>query len=129
MKVFLATSISAKVDSQGVVAPEFRAKIEAIIDRYEAAGREVFCAAKAEGWKISTISEATKELQKDFENIKSADEFAALIDDTISGGTQMEIGYAEALGKRITLITEGKTTLGWTNKALSGFPNVTHLVI
>jgi nucleoside 2-deoxyribosyltransferase len=129
IKLFLATSFSTKIDANGVVIHEFRQKVEAILKRYEDAGREVYCAVRKEGWKISAPSDAADELRNDFQKIKEADEFAALIDETISAGVQMEIGYALALGKRITLITGAKTSLNWTNQALTGFQNVSHLAI
>lgn len=129
MKVFLATSFSSKVDPTGTVLLEFRQKVEAIIARYEAAGREVLCAIKDNGWKMAPMDSATREFSKDMSNIKQCDEFVALIDETISAGVQMEIGYALGLNKRITLITEGKTQLNWTNHALIGLSNVTHLPI
>ncbi len=129
MKVFLATSFSTKLASDGTVLPEFRQKVEAIITRYKVAGREVYCAAQDEGWKIAQDANASFALKEDFVQIKLCDEFAALIDETISAGVQMQIGYALGIGKRITLITEDHIPLNWTNQALIGLPNVSHLVI
>jgi nucleoside 2-deoxyribosyltransferase len=127
MKIFLATSFSSKLNPDGTVLPVFRTQVEAIIARYEAAGREVFCAIKAEGWKVARNHDATRELHDDFKNLANSDEFVALIDDDVSAGVQMEIGYALASGKHITLVTTGKTALGWTNRALVGFDKVSHL--
>lgn len=129
MKVFLATSFTSKLNPDGTVMADFRSQIEKLIARYEAAGREVYCVARNEGWKLAAADNATHELKNDFENVKTCDEFVALIDESLSAGVQLEIGYALALGKRITLVTIGKTQLNWTNQALAGFDKVSHLVL
>ncbi len=129
MKVFLATSYTTNIDAVGNVHPAFRDKVEAIIKRYEVAGREVECDAKEAHWRITPDIDPARAIQLDLEHIKQCDELAALIDQTVSAGVQLEIGFALALRKRITLITEKGVPLNWTNQTLTRFPLVSHLVI
>jgi len=123
MKIFFATSFSSKIDSEGKVLPEFRASIEKLLSRYEAQGHEVFCAVRAENWRIAA-QDPVMALKLDLQHIKKADKFVALLDEQVSAGVQLEIGYALALGKEITLLAVLDAKLGWTNQALMKLTNV-----
>lgn len=127
MKLFLSTTFSNKVNQDTMeVEPAFRQEIEQILSILRAAGHKVFAAVEDEGWRLgdATPVEATR---YDIEHIDEADAVIALLHDKPSAGVQWEIGYADALGKRVYVIFEEGTDIGYWNRALEELGRIMRL--
>jgi hypothetical protein len=123
MKIFLSVSFSHQVDAQGAINPAYRSDLEILIQKLEEENHEVFCAPRAEGWRV-TDHDPVHALRADFKEIDGADVYVAVLTDRVSAGVQLETGYALARDKRIVLASPSGTPLEWTNNALTGFENV-----
>jgi len=118
MKIFLAASYSSKVDyTTGDVYPEYRSWLEAIIAQLESYGHEVFCALKADGWRINDL-EPAQAFKLDEGEISKAEGMLALVSHTPSAGVQMEIGMAIAQKKQVVLAHEVIDQLPFFNQAV-----------
>lgn len=118
MKIFVAASYSSKVDySTGEVYPEYRAWLEAIIEQLESYGHEVFCALRADNWRINDL-EPAEAFKLDEGEISKADGMLALVSNTPSAGVQMEIGMAIAQKKQVVLAHEKIDQLAYFNQAV-----------
>ena len=111
MKLFLMTAFSSKVDSDGVVLAEFRAEVEAVLDKLRGAGHDVFCAIEAEHWKMGDEPPEVG-TKLDLDEVKLRDVIIGLADD-LSAGMHFELGYAAALGKRVILVLNPEVKPGW----------------
>lgn len=118
MRIFVAASYSSKVDyTTGDVYPEYQAWLEAIIAQLESYGHEVFCALKADGWRINDLKPA-QAFKLDEGEILKADGMFALVSHTPSAGVQMEIGMAIAQKKQVVLAHEVIDQLPYFNQAV-----------
>ena len=127
MKLFLSTSFSHKInDSTGEVEQEFRREIEQILATLRTAGHEVFAAAEDEGWRVND-GDPTKAARYDIQHIDEADALVAILHAKISAGVQWEIGYANALGKKVYIISDKAADVGYWNRALEELGRVTRL--
>ena len=127
MKLFLSTTFSNKVNYETMeVEPDFRLEIEQILSVLRAAGHEVFAAVEDEGWKIgeTTPSETAK---YDIQHIDDSDALIAILHAKPSAGVQWEIGYADARGKKVYVISEEGIDIGYWNRALEKLGRVTRL--
>lgn len=123
MKIFLATPFSTKVDSDtGEVLPDFRKFVEGILKLVRQNGAAVYCGVEDEDWKIQD-GDPIKAWRKDWEELKSADLFVAILEEGVSPGVQIEIGAAISWGKKIVLVTETEDQkLQWTNSTICKVP-------
>jgi nucleoside 2-deoxyribosyltransferase len=118
MKIFVAASYASKVDySTGDVYPEYKEWLEAIIVQLESYGHEVFCALKADNWRINDL-EPAQAFKLDETEIAKADGMLALVSNMPSAGVQMEIGMAIAQKKRVILAHEDIDQLAYFNQAV-----------
>jgi hypothetical protein len=117
-EIFVAASYSSKVDyDTGLVFPEYKSWLEGILTEIEAQGHELFCALRADEYKINNADPAgAYKLDKD--RIQSSDIFLALLEDRTSGGVQTEAGIAVACGKLVLLAHDYQTELSWFNQAM-----------
>ncbi len=128
-EIFVAASYSSQVDyGTGEVFPEYKGWLEDILDNLETHGHKVFCALRADQYKINNADPATAYML-DKKHIKQADALLALLDIKISSGVQTEIGLAIGLGKQVILAHKPEDELTWFNKALvrSGEASETYL--
>ena len=123
VKIFLSVSFSSKVDEKGKVDKAYRSDLEIMIQKLEDEGHEVFCAPRAEGWRVAD-HDPVHALKMDFSEIDTSDVYVAIVSNVVSAGVQLETGYALAKQKRIVLASPSGEKLGWTNNALIGFDNV-----
>ena len=127
MKIFLSTSFSHKVNyDTGEVFPEFRAEIEALLKVIRNAGHEVFAAIEDEGWKIGDMTPADS-AKFDIQKIDESDALLAILHDQPSAGVQWEIGYVDASGKKVYIISEDGKDIGYWNRAIEALGRVTRL--
>lgn len=127
MKVFLSTSFSHKVNYEtGEVLPEFRQEIEQILATIRTAGHEAFAAVEDEGWKLGNATPA-EGAAYDIKHIDESDILIAILHDTTSAGVQWEIGYADAKGMKVYVLSEDKTDIGNWNRAIEALGRVTRL--
>ncbi len=128
LKIFICTSFSSKIDSSGAVLSEHRAAIESLLVLITKLGHTYFCAIEDEGWRITEGNPAT-EFKRDLDHIKESDIMIALLEDSISAGVQLEIGYMlneieKVPSKKLVLAHPSNTELAWSNQAISTLPNV-----
>jgi nucleoside 2-deoxyribosyltransferase len=105
-KVFLAGPFKSLVDAEtGRMDDEQRRVFVDLIAIFEDRGYAVHNAHKREAWgeRFMAPEECTR---VDFEEIGSCDHFVALPGHPASPGTHVEIGWASALGKPLTLLLE-----------------------
>lgn len=118
MKIFLATSYSSQVNYEtGEVFPEYKSWLEDNIERIEAFGHSVFCALRADGYKINDGDPAAAFSLDDYE-ISQGDALLAIVTNKSSEGVQTEIGMAIAKGKDVAIAHSGEHPLGYFNQAL-----------
>mgnify|MGYP001030510222 CR=1 FL=1 len=127
-KVFICTSFSTKIDSNGQVLSEHRSIIEPILQAIQESGFKYFCAIEDEGWRI-TKKDPTTEFKHDLDKIADSDIMLALLEDTVSAGVQIEIGYmlGEVISnphKRLVLAHPKGAVLAWSNNTISKLPGV-----
>ena len=127
-KVFICTSFSTKIDSNGQVLSEHRSIIEPILQAIQESGFKYFCAIEDEGWKI-TKKDPTTEFKHDLDKITDSDVMLALLEDSVSAGVQIEIGcmigeISNNPSKRLILAYPAGTALAWSNNAVSKLPGV-----
>jgi len=117
-EIFVAASYSSKVDYEsGEVFPEYRDWLEEILTNLEARNLRVFCALRADQYKINNADPA-EAYNLDKKHIKQASALLALLDPTMSSGVQTEIGLALGFGKDVVLAHEPDDQLSWFNQAL-----------
>lgn len=118
MKVFVAASYSSQVNYEtGEVFPEYKEWLEENLSVIEALGHTVFCALRADQYRINDADPA-EAFKLDIENIESSDALIAFVDAKVSAGVQTEVGYALALGKQVILTHSPDVELAWFNQAI-----------
>lgn len=118
MKIFVATSYSSQVNYEtGEVFPEYRAWLEDNLERLERLGHTVFCALKADGYKINDADPA-EAFRLDEAEIDAADGMLAFVTDEVSAGVQTEIGMAIAKKKQVVIAHSAEHPLTYFNQAI-----------
>lgn len=105
-KVFLAGPFKSLVNTEtGRMDDKHKSVFVNLIAFFEDLGYAVHNAHKREAWgeRFMAPEECTR---VDFEEIGSCDHFVALPGHPASPGTHVEIGWASALGKPVTLLLE-----------------------
>jgi nucleoside 2-deoxyribosyltransferase len=105
-KVFLAGPFKSLVNAEtGSMDDEHKRVFVDLIAFFEDRGYAIHNAHKREAWgeRFMAPEECTR---VDFEEISSCDHFVALPGHPASPGTHVEIGWASALGKPLTLLLE-----------------------
>ncbi len=118
MRIFVAASYSSKVNYEtGHVHADYRAELEAILANLESYEHEVFCALRADGYRINDTS-PEEAFRLDKNEIIKADAIFAIVSDLPSVGVQTEIGMAIALGKPVVFAHYPDHKLAFFNAAL-----------
>ena len=120
-RLFLATSFSGHVNYEtGEVNPDYREKVEAVIDTLRTVG----------GFTVFFASDVPPEVgvEKDLAEIDESDVVLALLPTgLISAGLQYEVGYADAKGKQVVIATESGSELAYFNQGAANLGRVTHV--
>jgi hypothetical protein len=127
-KLFISTSFSTKVDSSGKVTDEYRQFLQPILDATRQSGNEYFCAVEVANWTMTDV-DPHEEFKSDLEQINKSSTLLALVDNVVSAGVQIEIGYMLKLveldtTKRLILAHPANQPLSWSNNAISKLPGV-----
>lgn len=127
-KLFISTSFSTKVDSSGNVTPGYRSFLQPILDAIREAGNEYFCTVEKANWAM-TDGDPYEDFKSALDQINQSSTLIAIVDDVVSAGVQIEIGYMLKLlesgsGKRIILAHHSGQPLSWSNQAISKHPGV-----
>ncbi|HUD10091.1 MAG TPA: nucleoside 2-deoxyribosyltransferase [Candidatus Saccharimonadales bacterium] len=118
MNIFVAASYSSYVNSHtGIVNPEYKAWLEVNITKLESFGHTVFCALRADEYRINDASPG-EAFRLDVKRLQSSDGLIALLEENVSSGVQTEIGYALGLNKKVILAHQAGIELSWFNKAI-----------
>jgi len=118
MKVFVAASYSSQVNYEtGEVYAEYKEWLENTLETIERCGHTVFCALRADQYKINNANPATA-FSLDMKHIEDSEVLIALLNDTPSAGVQTEIGVAIALRKQVFLAHLPEHDLSYFNAAM-----------
>ncbi len=118
MKLFIAAAYSAKIDySTGQVQPEYREWLEGILTMLEQQGHTVFCALRADQYRINNADPAAA-FKLDIDHLNEGEAILALMTDQISAGVQTEIGYGIATGKKVILVHSASDKVAYFNAAM-----------
>lgn len=118
MKIFVAASYSSQVNyDTGEVLPEYKDWLENVLKTIESAGHTVFCALRADQYKINNADPAAA-FSLDLKHIQESDALIALLSDKPSAGVQTEIGVAVALQKPVILAHLPEDDLTYFNQAM-----------
>lgn len=129
MKVFVATSYSSQVNyNTGEVFPEYKIWLEDNLKRLERFGHTIFCALRADQYKINDADPAEAFSLDEYE-IEAADGMLAFVTDTVSAGVQTEIGIAIAKRKNVVLAHLAEHPLGYFNGAIVQAGQATELIL
>jgi len=117
-RIFVGCSYSSKVNyDTGEVFPEFKDRLESQLETLEGMGYEVFNALRADNYKINDPDPA-EAFFLDIKELKKADVLLALVNEQVSAGLQVEIGYALAIEKEVIIAHEEEAELAWFNQAI-----------
>lgn len=129
MNIFVAASYSSEVNYEtGEVNPEYQAWLENNLDRLEKLGHTVFCALRADQYKINDTDPA-EAFRLDEEEIEKADGLLAFVTDKPSPGVQTEIGIAIAARKRIVIAHLPEHPLAYFNNAVIRAGKASELIL
>jgi nucleoside 2-deoxyribosyltransferase len=131
MRIFVAASYSSQVNYEtGEVFPEYKEWLEENLTRLEKFGHAVFCALRADEYKINDTNPA-EAFSLDEAEIEKADALIAFVTDKVSAGVQTEIGMAIAQKKLVIIAHLAEHALTYFNQAivLAGQANETILPI
>ena len=118
MKIFVAASYSSKVNYDiGEVFPEYKEWLEDILTTLENMGHTVFCALRADQYKINDVDPAAA-FNLDMDHIHESEVILALLGDKVSAGIQTEIGVGVALGKKVIVAHAPEDALAYFNAAM-----------
>ena len=118
MHIFISTSYSTKVNyDTGEVFEEYKLWLENILTTIESTGHTVFCALRADNYKINDPDPA-EAFSLDINELRKSDVVLALLNDSVSAGVQTEIGYAVALEKEVVIAHEPDHSLQYFNMAM-----------
>jgi len=118
MKIFVAASYSSNVNYEtGEVFPEYREWLEENLVKLEKYGHEIFCALRADEYKINS-NDPAEAFRLDESEINTCDGLLSIISSKSSEGVQTEIGIALGRDKFVVIAHELDVTLGYFNKAI-----------
>ena len=118
MRIFVAASYSSQVNYEtGEVFPEYREWLEENLTLLESFGHTVFCALRADNYRINDGDPAAA-FSLDETEIDTADALLAFVTDKVSAGVQTEIGMAIAKDKQVVIAHLGEHALGYFNQAI-----------
>ena len=118
MNVFVSASYSSKVNyDTGEVFPEYKEWLEDILHMIERQGHIVFCALRADQYKINN-ADPVAAFSLDMKHIKESDAILALLSDKVSAGVQTEIGVGVALNKQVIIAHRSDEALAYFNAAM-----------
>lgn len=118
MNIFVAASYSSKVNyDTGEVFPEYKEWLENILTLMEEQGHTVFCALRADQYKIND-ADPVDAFSLDMKHLHESDTILALLSDKVSAGVQTEIGVGIALDKTVIIAHEPLDKLAYFNAAM-----------
>ena len=118
MKIFVAASYSSQVNYEtGEVFPEYKEWLEDNLEQLEKFGHAVFCALRADEYKINDANPA-EAFSLDEAEIEKADAMLAFVTDKVSAGVQTEIGMAIAQKKPVVIAHLAEHGLTYFNQAI-----------
>lgn len=118
MRIFVATSYSSQVNyDTGEVYPEYKEWLESNLCRLEKFGHTVFCALRADEYRINSASPA-EAFSLDEAKIKWSEGMFAIVTNKPSEGTQTEMGMAIGYKKQLVIAHLAEHALGYFNSAI-----------
>lgn len=118
MKIFVAASYSSQVNYEtGEVFPEYKEWLEGNLTQLEKFGHAVFCALRADQYRINDNNPA-EAFSLDESEIEKLDAMVAFVSDMVSAGVQTEIGMAITQKKLFVLAHLAEHSLAYFNQAI-----------
>lgn len=121
MKIFLSVPFSDYVTELGVVQEAYAVQIQSLLKGLRSKGHTVYCALEYTGYKIGGDHSPEEELQHDLNEIEASDLMVVLLEEKLSAGVQIELGYSYAKQKKVALYQVGK--IAWSNAAFAKLGN------
>ena len=129
MKLFVAVSYSSHVNyDTGMVFPEYRDWLEGNLTTLENLGHTVFCALRADQYRMNDVNPA-EAFRLDEAEINASDGMLAFITNEVSAGTQTEIGMAIAKKKVVVIAHLLEHPLAYFNQAIVLAGQATELIL
>lgn len=115
MKIFLATSYTAKIDKNGIVEVSYQNQIKSLLSCLEQDGSTAYCAPREDNWQINH-NDPVDAFKLDTEKIQDCDLMVAFVElNPPSAGVQFELGLSFALKKPVVLIHHVDDKLPYMN--------------
>ena len=85
---------------------EHLAAFKVLCEQLETLGHDVYCALKTYAWRLSDFVPASEAVKRDWAEVQAANHVIAcpVVDGESSRGVHVEVGWATALGKPVTLL-------------------------
>lgn len=115
MKIFLSVPFTSRALPDNTLDPDYEQQMRFVIRSLADAGHSVFCALEYTNWTFGGLTPPEEELQKDLQEIEVCDKMIVYLEERVSSGVQLELGYAYAKDKTIEVYQEGKAS--WSNAA------------
>ena len=121
MKLFLSVPFTSRVLPDGTVDPVYKQQLQQVIGMLRAAGHDVFCSLEHANWQLGGLTDPAEEFRTDLAQIDTADRLVVLLEERISAGIQIELGYSYAKGKELDVYQIGKPA--WSNTSFLALAN------
>lgn len=121
MKLFLSLPITSRTLPDGTLDPTYQATIQNLIEQLRKQENTVFCVLERLQWKMSSIEPPEVQFGAGLDGLAPSDKMIVLLDQVVSPGVQIELGYAYAKNIPIEAYQIGKPT--WSNMAFLRLAN------
>lgn len=121
MKLFLSLPITSRTLQDCTLDPDYKAIIQKLIEDLRNHGHDVFCVLERLDWKMSSNEPPDVLFGAGLDGITPSDKMIVLLDQVISPGVQIELGYAYAKNIPIEAYQIGKPA--WSNMAFLRLAN------
>lgn len=101
----------------GSLDPEYEKHVKLLISSLRNNGYTVFCALEHANYSFGGLTPPEEEFQKDLDEITSSDKMIVFLEERVSAGVQLELGFAYAKDVAIEIYQDGKPA--WSNIAFS----------
>lgn len=117
MNIFLSVPFTSRALPDKTLDPDYERHMRAVIAALTDAGHTIFCALEHANWTFGGSTPPEEELKKDLDELGACEKMIVYLEERVSSGVQLELGYAYAKGKMIEIYQEGKAT--WSNAAFA----------
>lgn len=117
MKLFLSVPFTSRALPDKSLDPAYETLIRDLLSGLRDSGHEVFCALEHAHYSFGGLTPPEEEFEQDLAAIDSSDVMIVMLEERVSSGIQLELGYAYAKGIELDMFQVGKPT--WSNIGFS----------